>query len=98
MAFYSPSEINEILLRLAQQPASEINFINFERLGIFVDLEVDSSPKDDEDVGQLYVCLVCRKKVVSAHLLDLHVAENHDSYFDLQKDKKPMVSKQIRLI
>lgn len=86
MALYSPSEIKEILIRLAQQPLTEVNYIKFERLGVEVKLA-----KDDEVQDQLYDCSVCKKKLVSAHLLDLHVSENHDSYFDLQKDKKPMV-------
>ena len=91
--YYTTSEIKEVLTRLSQQPASGINYVKFERLGISVDLEVDSSSTDDNNQVQLYACSVCKKKLISAHLLDLHVAENHDSYFDLQKDKKPMVSK-----
>lgn len=93
MAFYSPSEIKEILIKLSQEP-TEINYMKFERLGILVDPEADSSSRDDKDEcneGQLYVCIVCKKKLISAHLLDLHVIENHDSYFDLQRDNKPMV-------
>lgn len=96
MAFYSPLEVNEILNKLSQEPASEVKFLKFERLGILVDPEDDSSlakEEDDKNAAQLYACSVCTKKLISAHLLDLHVTENHDSYFELQKDKKPMVSK-----
>lgn len=97
MAFYSALEVNEILKKLSQEPASEVKFLKFERLGILVDPEDESSltkkEQDDENATQLYACSVCSKKLISAHLLDLHVTENHDSYFELQKDKKPMVSK-----
>lgn len=92
MAFYSPVEIKEILLKLAEQPASEVNYIKFERLGILVDQEVDLSPNDNNNDELLYACSVCKKKLISAHLLDLHVTETHDSYFDIQKEKKSMVS------
>jgi hypothetical protein len=34
-------------------------------------------------------CNTCKKSLPSAHLLDLHVAENHDSYFQLLSAKKP---------
>lgn len=94
MAIYSPSEIREILIKLAQQPPTEVNYIKFERLGVEVKLLPEGEApiaKDNEVQDQLHNCSICKKKLVSAHLLDLHVSENHDSYFDLQKDKKPMV-------
>lgn len=90
MSHYSPSEIKEILIHLSKQPETDTKFIRFERLGILVPQEVNSSETEDKDEG-FHFCSVCKKKLVSAHLLDLHVTENHDSYFDLQKEMKPMV-------
>lgn len=93
MANYSSSEIEEILLKLSQAPAPEVKLIKFERLGVLVNVpKKEEGLKDGEDVSLLLNCSVCKKKLISSHLLDLHVVENHDSYFQLQKDKKPMVS------
>lgn len=96
MAVYSTTEVEEILLKLSQKPASEVKFIKFERLGISVNLEeAEVATEVCKDESLLYSCSVCSKKLASAHLLDLHVTENHDSYFDLQKEKKPMVSQNV---
>lgn len=40
-----------------------------------------------------YLCAECRKCLPSAHLLDLHLSERHDSFFAVQVEKgiKPMV-------
>lgn len=92
MAVYSTSEVKEIFIKLSQQPASEARFIKFERLGISVNLEEASVVTTD---SLLYICSVCSKRLASAHLLDLHVTEHHDSYFDIQKEKKPMVSQTV---
>lgn len=99
MAHLSPEVVKELLIAISQRPETEPNFIKFERRGILVDKPVESEDpsredpvKDSADVSQLYSCSVCKKKLVSAHLLDLHFTENHDSYFDLQKLRKPMVS------
>lgn len=96
MAYYSLDEINDILIKLSQEAPAEIKFTKHERLGILI-----NNPSEEEvakavvqDDVPLYACSVCKKKLISAHLLDLHVVENHDSYFDLQKDKKPMVSQR----
>lgn len=94
MAFYSESELKDILVRLSQE-SSNVRFIKFERLGVKPELvsedNNDSSVRDVQNEATLYDCSVCKKKLISAHLLDLHVAEYHDSYFELEKDKKPMV-------
>jgi len=39
-----------------------------------------------------YGCSVCHKNLPSAHLLDLHILESHDSFFAVQAEKKPMFS------
>jgi hypothetical protein len=102
MAHYSSSEIREIFKKLSEEPTKEVEFIKFERLGV----EVDSDVLEDEEgvnVGSAQSdrltlnCVVCNKVLMTPHLLDLHVVENHDSYFDIQKDKKPMVSLHLRL-
>ncbi|CAO1423422.1 unnamed protein product [Diamesa hyperborea] len=38
----------------------------------------------------MYSCNQCKKSLPSAHLLDLHISETHDSFFALLKLKKPM--------
>jgi hypothetical protein len=96
MAFYSPSEIQDILVKLSQEPQIELKYKKFQRLGILVkkDKEKEKLPEFNEiDDVQQYSCSVCRKKLISAHLLDLHVSENHDSFFDTLKLRKPMVSR-----
>lgn len=35
-----------------------------------------------------HTCSVCKKSLPSAHLLDLHLMENHDSYFEILAAKK----------
>ncbi|XP_059619684.1 protein lethal(2)k10201 [Phlebotomus argentipes] len=37
-----------------------------------------------------FTCAECRKSFPSAHLLDLHVSENHDSFFLVSTKKRPM--------
>jgi len=34
-------------------------------------------------------CSVCHRSLPSSHLLDLHIAENHDSFFSVLSEKKP---------
>lgn len=36
-----------------------------------------------------YTCKECRKNLPSAHLLDLHIIETHDTYFQLLSARKP---------
>lgn len=94
MAIYSPSEIEEILVRLSQEVPKEVNFLKFQRKGILVnkkEFSVDLPKNEVADDGQQYFCSVCKKKLISAHLLDLHVSENHDSFFAIQKLKSASV-------
>ncbi|XP_065345580.1 protein lethal(2)k10201 [Cloeon dipterum] len=44
------------------------------------------------NVFHRYECTVCRKHLASAHLLDIHICESHDTFFELQASKKPMYS------
>lgn len=38
-----------------------------------------------------FLCAQCSKNLPSAHLLDLHLSETHDSFFAVQAERKPMV-------
>lgn len=38
-----------------------------------------------------YTCARCKKVLPSPHLLDLHVQENHDSFFAVLSERKPSV-------
>lgn len=38
-----------------------------------------------------FICSQCRKPLPSAHFLDLHLSETHDSFFAAQAARKPMV-------
>ena len=38
-----------------------------------------------------FLCAQCSKNLPSAHLLDLHLSEKHDSFFAVQAERKPMV-------
>ncbi|XP_055842025.1 zinc finger protein 511 [Episyrphus balteatus] len=37
-----------------------------------------------------YICSQCKKSLPTPHLLDLHLSENHDSYFAVLSQNKPM--------
>lgn len=39
-----------------------------------------------------YGCSMCHKNLPSAHLLDLHIEESHDSFFAAKAERDPMVS------
>lgn len=41
-----------------------------------------------------FICCQCKKPLPSAHLLDLHISESHDSFFAAQAERKPMVSEK----
>lgn len=100
MAIYSPSEIREILVKLSQQREIEVKYKKFVKLGVVVNKPENDkeSLKINEEDSLSYVCSVCTKKLSSAHLLDLHVVENHDSFFEMQKLKKPMVSEKFEFL
>lgn len=89
MALYSQEEIALIFKRLAAEQPSDIKFKKFERLGCSMAKE---EPAAKEEGVQANSCSVCRKILPSAHLLDLHLSENHDNYFEVKKEKQPMVS------
>lgn len=95
MAHYSPSELREIFTKLSKERPKKVELIKFERLGVLVesnDSEEGGKARDVQADSLTLACSVCNKILMTPHLLDLHVSENHDSYFDIQKDKKPMVS------
>lgn len=39
-----------------------------------------------------FLCAQCSKNLPSAHLLDLHLSEKHDSFFAVLSERQPMVS------
>ena len=86
MAFYNRNEVQSILLKLASEK-KDYKYIKYEKLGVV------SEKSENFQNENLYSCISCKKKtVLSSHLLDLHVSEKHDSFFEVQKAKKPCVS------
>ncbi|KAH8365096.1 hypothetical protein KR084_001290 [Drosophila pseudotakahashii] len=71
----------------------------FKKLGVLVEIDEivgDKSlkPNDNRDKEQSYSCAECRRMLPTAHLLDLHITEQHDFYFAASVDRgdKPMFS------
>lgn len=81
---YSADEIRAILLRQSQQN-EDLKYEKFEKLGIHSIVNLTNNNIN-------YTCEFCKKNLLSSHLLDLHVSENHDSFFELQKSRKASVS------
>lgn len=92
MALYSQEETVLIFKRCAAAPPSDIKFKKFERLGVLMSKD---EPAANEEGVQANSCSVCRKVLPSAHLLDLHISENHDNYFEVKKEKQPMVRQRL---
>lgn len=85
MAFYDQNVVQSILLKLASEE-KKLKIFKYEKLGVV-------SEKSENFLNEnLYSCISCKKSILSAHLLDLHVSEKHDSFFQVQKTKKPCVS------
>lgn len=89
MAKYSNEEIASIFKKLAASAPNDVKFKKFERFGV---LMAEDKPAETEENR----CITCRKVLPSAHLLDLHVSENHDSFFavKVENKKEPMVSQK----
>jgi hypothetical protein len=85
MAYYTRDELQAIVLRLANE-SSEVKHVKHEKLGVLF------TPQKSSKISDLYSCGSCKKSFISSHLLNLHVAEHHDTFFQLQKDRKPSVS------
>lgn len=75
------------------------------KLGVLVDYDEITDAKEDGKPGisnlskvnnrtqsQSYSCIQCRRRLPTAHLLDLHIAEQHDLYFaaSVERGTKPM--------
>lgn len=84
MAFYNRNEVQSILLKLAGE-RKDFKLIKYEKLGV-VSEKSEKFPNEN-----LYSCISCKKVLLSAYLLDLHVSEKHDSFFEVQKAKKACV-------
>lgn len=80
---YTADEIREILLKHSQQN-EEVKYEKFEKLGIHQLINLTSH-------NIIYTCEFCKKNLLSSHLLDLHVSENHDTFFEIQKSRKALV-------
>lgn len=84
MAYYTKDELQAVLLKLANE-GSDYKNVKHEKLGVVFTLASDGG-------NDLYSCGTCKKTLLSSHLLNIHFAEHHDTFFQLQKDKKPSVS------
>ncbi|KAH8297351.1 hypothetical protein KR044_010568 [Drosophila immigrans] len=80
----------------------------FQKLGVLVDLdeitEAATESKDKQQThdkikvnaktaqSQSYSCIQCRRQLPTAHLLDLHITEQHDLYFaaSVERGDTPM--------
>uniref|UniRef100_A0A6P4E9L6 Protein lethal(2)k10201-like n=1 Tax=Drosophila rhopaloa TaxID=1041015 RepID=A0A6P4E9L6_DRORH len=99
----------QILNILSETPAGFIKATDppspilppFKKLGVLVEIEeivgIQDKPakiSDSRDKEQSYSCAECRRMLPTAHLLDLHITEQHDFYFAASVDRgdKPMFS------
>ncbi|XP_016967759.1 protein lethal(2)k10201 [Drosophila biarmipes] len=68
----------------------------FKKLGVLVEIDDIVGDQDKaakiSDKEQSYSCAECRRMLPTAHLLDLHITEQHDFYFAASVDRgdKPM--------
>ncbi|KAH8370905.1 hypothetical protein KR093_005521 [Drosophila rubida] len=78
----------------------------FQKLGVLVDLDeitdAAANLKDKQQTSgkinaktaqsQSYSCIQCRRQLPTAHLLDIHITEQHDLYFaaSVERGDKPM--------
>ncbi|XP_033155385.1 protein lethal(2)k10201 [Drosophila mauritiana] len=107
LAFLSREQIIRILsevpagfIKPTDPPAPSLP--PFKKLGVLVDIddivgEQDAAAariRDNMDKEQSFSCVECRKILPTAHLLDLHITEQHDCYFaaSVERGDKPMFS------
>lgn len=76
----------------------------FKKLGVLVDYDEITGSTDEKPEktklsqvnnitqSQTYSCVQCRRRLPTAHLLDLHIVEQHDLYFEasVERGNKPM--------
>lgn len=77
----------------------------YKKLGVLVDYDEITDDKEGGKPGksniskvnnvtqsQSYNCIQCRRRLPTAHLLDLHITEQHDLYFEasVERGAKPM--------
>lgn len=73
---------------------------SFKKLGVLVEIQDIVEAKEPQKAfknrinDQSYSCAECRKILPTAHLLDLHITEQHDFYFaaSVERGDKPMFS------
>lgn len=85
MACYDQTEVQSILLKLASEEKS-VKFVKYEKLGVISEQQSEYFVNEN-----IYSCISCKKILLSSLLLDIHVSEKHDSFFELQKTKTPCV-------
>lgn len=76
----------------------------FKKLGVLVDYDEITKAEDGKPEkaklshlnnvtqAQSFSCIQCRRRLPTAHLLDLHIVEQHDLYFEasVERGDKPM--------
>ncbi|XP_064540710.1 protein lethal(2)k10201 [Drosophila montana] len=76
----------------------------FKKLGVLVDFDEIAEAKESKvptyksivnvktTQSQYYSCIQCRRQLPTAHLLDLHITEQHDLYFaaSVERGDKPL--------
>jgi hypothetical protein len=87
-------EINSIreALKRTREKQDDVVYKSFEKLGIIIDEGCESDEQSNHS------CSVCKKTLISAHLLSLHVIEAHDTFFSLTSIKQPSVSENCLLL
>ncbi|KAH8272946.1 hypothetical protein KR018_011919 [Drosophila ironensis] len=75
------------------------SFPAFKKMGVLVEIDDIVEAKEEPAQGngnrtkeQSYSCATCRKTLPTAHLLDLHITEQHDFYFaaSVERGDRPM--------
>ncbi|EDV59377.1 protein lethal(2)k10201 [Drosophila erecta] len=90
------SEVPAGFIRPTDPPAPSLP--PFKKLGVLVEVDDIVGDQDEgvriRDKDQSYSCAECRKVLPTAHLLDLHITEQHDCYFaaSVERGDKPMFS------
>ncbi|ALC41819.1 l-2-k10201 [Drosophila busckii] len=74
-----------------ERPSPEL--LPFKKQGVLADLEV-AQEVENTTLNPRYRCHQCHRLLPTAHLLDLHIEEQHDVYFEAAKERgdKPMYS------
>lgn len=96
------NSISAGFLTTAEANKTEPILSPFKKLGVLIDLEDIEEAKETKiplyknvntktTQTQYYSCIQCRRQLPTAHLLDLHITEQHDLYFavSVERGDKP---------